>query len=286
MQNFPQPLIDVDSLAARIGTPEVVVVDCRFDLARPDQGHADYLEAHVPGAVYAHLDDDLSGPRGRSGGRHPLPTPAAMAERFADLGISADSKVVAYDQAGGAIASRLWWMLRYMGHPAVAVLDGGFGAWLAGGQPTESGNITPRRGRFQGAPRDDRLVSAEAVPTLPLLVDSRDGARYRGEHEPLDPVAGHIPGARHRFFADNLERDGRFREPAELRADFERLLAACPADEAVFYCGSGVTACQNLLAMVHAGLPMARLYAGSWSDWCSDPSRAVARGPTPSGDGR
>lgn len=277
MHAFTQPLIDVASLAALVESPDTVVIDCRFDLARPEQGRADYLEAHVPGALYAHLDDDLSAPRGSVGGRHPLPDANTLVERFSALGIGADTRVVAYDQGGGAIAARLWWMLRYMGHEAVAVLDGGFGAWLAADQPVESGQVTVSSNRFHGEAIAGMVVDAAAVPGARLLVDSRDGARYRGEHEPLDPVAGHIPGAQNRFFASNLDSAARFRDRASLLVAFEQLLAACPASEAVFYCGSGVTACHNLLAMVHAGLPMARLYAGSWSDWCSDPSRPVAR---------
>lgn len=280
------PLIDVTALAALLKAPAAqrpMLVDCRFDLAQPERGVADHATAHIPGAVYAHLDHDLSAPRREDGrgGRHPLPSPAGICERFSALGMGSGRPLVAYDQGGGALAARLWWMLRYMGHSAVAVLDGGFKAWLAAGGATESGEVARVPATFTGEPRQALLVEADAVAAAPLLVDSRDAARYRGDDEPLDPVAGHVPGAVNRFFGQNLEAGGVFRPAADLQREFSSLLADTPPAQAVFYCGSGVTACHNLLAMCAAGLPLARLYAGSWSDWCSDAQRPVARGARP-----
>lgn len=280
-------IIDVQTLSAFLDDPAWVVVDCRFDLGDTAAGRRAYVQGHVPGAVYAHLDDDLSGPPVTDSGRHPLPTPAAMAALFSRLGVADQTQVVVYDDANGAYAARLWWMLRYMGHTAVAVLDGGWLAWQAAGLPTRAG-VATRAGvesnppaRFEGAPRADWLVQIDAAQAQPLLVDSRDGARYRGEVETLDPRAGHVPGAVNYYYRNNWGADGRYLPPEQLRANLAALLGTTPAAEAAFYCGSGVTACVNLLALAHAGLGDGRLFVGSWSEWSRDPARPVAVGPNP-----
>jgi thiosulfate/3-mercaptopyruvate sulfurtransferase len=264
-----------------VGDPAWVVVDCRFDLADPEAGGRAYRHRHIAGAAYAHLDRDLCGAPVITRGRHPLPTAEALQATLGRLGIDDSRQVVAYDDTGGAMAARLWWLLRYMGHGAVALLDGGWDAWEAAGLPTATGEERTAARVFLGAPRTEWLVRIDHVSDAPLLIDSRDPARYRGDVEPLDPVAGHIPGAVNYCWKENLDGQGRFLGPATLRARIDRLLAGTPSREAVFYCGSGVTACHNLVAVVHAGLPAARLYAGSWSEWCTDPGRPVARGPAP-----
>lgn len=278
-------LVDPALLAAHLGDPAWAVVDCRFRLAEPAWGRRAYAAGHLPGAVYAHLDDDLSGPvvKGRTG-RHPLPTPEAAARTFGAWGIGEGVQVVAYDDAGGAIAARLWWMLRWLGHDAVAVLDGGLPAWQRAGLPLRAGVEERPARRFVPHVRPHLVADAAAVEALggragTCLLDAREGARYRGEHEPIDPVAGHVPGARSAPFAENLDADGRFLPPEALRARFAPLLAGADAEHAVVYCGSGVTAAHDVLALAHAGLGEARLYAGSWSEWITDPSRPVATGP-------
>jgi thiosulfate/3-mercaptopyruvate sulfurtransferase len=271
-------VIDAQSLRARLKDPAIVIIDARFNLFDVDEGHTSYVSAHIPGAVYAHLDTDLSGPPLTDAGRHPLPSPQAFEALFSRLGVSADSQVVAYDQRDGVLAARVWWMLRYMGHEAVAVLDGGWTAWTDRGYPSADGEDTRPASAFHGTPRRDRLVTVDQIAAARRLVDVRDPRRYRGELEPLDPVAGHIPGAVNRFHGENLDGEGRFLPPRELAASFGDLLTGAPLEETVFYCGSGVTACHGLLAACHAGLGDGRLYAGSWSEWCSDPQRPVATG--------
>jgi thiosulfate/3-mercaptopyruvate sulfurtransferase len=277
-------LIDVDSLAAGLADPSLRIVDCRFDLGDPDAGAALFRRSHIPGAVYAHLDTDLSGPRAPWTGRHPLPEPEALAATFGRLGIGAGVQVVAYDDSGGVYAARLWWLLRWLGHPAAAVLDGGLAAWRAAGRPLATDAVMPAPCRFDAAPRPAAHVSADEVAALLaragcLLLDARSAERYQGRVEPLDPRAGHVPGATHHHYAQNLGSDGRFLPPAALRAAFERLLGSRPPAALVSMCGSGVTACHTLLALEVAGLPGARLYPGSWSEWCRDPARPVATGP-------
>lgn len=271
-------LIDANTLANHVSNPDWVVVDCRFDLADTDAGRRAYEMAHIPGAVYAHLDDDLSNPPVTDNGRHPLPAPDVLRARFGRLGITDGKQVVAYDSANGAIASRLWWLLRYMGHEAVAVLDGGWGAWQAAGLLEKRGMEKKTAVSFIGEPRSEWLVTVAEVASVSLLVDSRQAARYRGEVEPIDPIAGHIPGAQNYFFQTNWGENGRYLLPEQLHEQFVRVLGGTKPEDAVFYCGSGVTACVNLLALAHAGMENGRLYAGSWSEWCSDPSRPVATG--------
>ncbi len=271
-------LISVNDLQQQYANPDWVIVDCRFDLSDPEQGRRDYLEAHIPGALYADIDHDLSAQAGSGGGRHPLPDAESLVALFSRLGIDGDCQVVAYDAVGGGFAARLWWLLRYMGHEAVAVLDGGWPAWLAAGGETCSGEETRSARDFRGEPNDALRIPIDAVGKAPLLVDSRDPARYRGEFEPLDPAAGHIPGAYNRFWKHNLGEGDHFRPAAELAQEFSDLFHGQDPEAAVFYCGSGVTACHNVLAAVHAGLPQPRLYAGSWSEWCADSARPVATG--------
>ena len=275
---MPDTLVDVPILARHRADPDWAVVDCRHRLTDAGFGENAYREAHVAGAVFAHADRMLSGAPVTDRGRHPLPDPDTLRARFGTLGIDSNTQVVAYDDAGGAIAGRLWWMLHYMGHRNAAVLDGGWQAWGAAGGATRSGEESRPARVFAGEPRREWLVTIDEVDAARRLVDSREPPRYRGEMEPIDRVAGHIPGARNHHFARNLGEDGRFLPPAELRERLERTLDGVPAEETVFYCGSGVSACHNLLALAHAGLPAAKLYVGSWSEWSSEPDRPVATG--------
>ncbi|MEO8623521.1 MAG: sulfurtransferase [bacterium] len=276
-------LISTGELAALATEPKVVVVDCRFVLDDVEWGQREYLAGHVPGAVYAHLDRDLSGRKDGTNGRHPLPDPEALLRTIAQLGISNDTQVVAYDQDSGMYGSRLWWLLRWMGHDAVAVLDGGFAKWMAEGRATMLGDERNPRAEFSGVPSGDALVDADAVAMLSSdaawrLVDARAPERFRGDIEPLDKVAGHIPGAVNYFYKDNLDENGAWRKPEELRRMLDESIGDVRPDHVVCYCGSGVTACHNVLAFEHAGLRGAKLYAGSWSEWSSDPRRPVAVG--------
>ena len=262
--------------------PDWVVLDCRHDLANPQAGRAAYDAGHIPGALFASLDHDLAdharAADGSFRGRHPLPALDAFIEKLRCWGVNDDSQVVAYDAQGGMFAARLWWMLRWAGHQAVAVLDGGLPAWTATGLPLTTDVSSPAPGSLQQRAPLVRTVGAGDILAQPHLkvLDARAPDRFRGENETLDPVGGHIPGASNRFFKDNLLPDGRFKPAAQLRSELGALVAD-PAS-AVMQCGSGVTACHNLLALEVAGLPGAALYPGSWSEWCSDPSRPVATG--------
>ncbi len=271
-------LIAVVELRRLIDADAVRVIDCRYDLGAPSAGRNAYRLGHIPGAVYADLAEDLSGPVDSDRGRHPLPSLEAMCETFSRLGISATQQVVVYDDTGGMIAARAWWMLRYLGHDGTALLDGGWGAWQASGAASEVGENTLARTEFSGSPRSPYLVTIDQISRPEQLIDARDPKRYRGEVEPLDPRAGHIPGAKNHFFRDNLDGDGFFRAPAELKQAFQGSLGTLPGYESVHYCGSGVSACHNVLAQMHAGLDEPRLYCGSWSEWCADPDRPAAVG--------
>jgi thiosulfate/3-mercaptopyruvate sulfurtransferase len=298
-------LIDAASLQTLLGSPRapssLAVLDCRFDLAAPNAGGRAYLAGHIPTARYVDLNRDLSGPTSPTSGRHPLPAPERMAARFEQLGVREDAQVVVYDEVNGAFAARAWWLLRWLGHDKAAVLDGGIQAWRAAGGALESGgtiqsadsapadsapgaNSAPRARSTSGPRVDPKAVvsSAELVDLLKeghrLLVDARAPERFAGTVEPIDAVAGHIPGAVNHPFTANLGDDGRFLPPAELERRWrERLTGVRPADT-IAMCGSGVTACHNLLAMEIAGLPGAKLYAGSWSEWIRDSERPVVRG--------
>jgi thiosulfate/3-mercaptopyruvate sulfurtransferase len=282
-------LITADELKAlRAAATPLVVLDCGFDLADPAAGEKAWAAGHLPGSRYVHLDRDLSGPKSPAGprspsftGRHPLPDRATFAATAGRLGVAPGVQVVAVDAQGGPYAARAWWLLRWLGHDAVAVLDGGVAAWSAAGGSLDMAPALPAAtGPYPALP-------APAMPTIEAaalsgalgrvrVIDARAGERFRGDVEPLDPVGGHIPGATNRFFKDNLQADGRFKPAAELRAEFAAL--GMPAGDVVHQCGSGVTACHNLLAMAHAGLEGSRLYPGSWSEWCADPARPIARG--------
>jgi thiosulfate/3-mercaptopyruvate sulfurtransferase len=282
MAAFPA-LIGVDELAGHSGDPAWRIFDCRHDLRDADHGARAYAEAHIPGALHLNLDRDLSGPQSGHNGRHPLPDPAVFAATMAACGVAGETVVIAYDDAGGMFAARLWWLLRWLGHQRVALLDGGLAAWRRAGQALDAHLPRHAAAQFSGRPAAAMSVDAATVlarlhaPDM-LLVDARSAERFRGEGETLDPVGGHIPGAVNRCFADNLDADKcAFKPAAVLRDEFLQLLGGRDPREVVHQCGSGVTACHNLLAMELAGLPGGRLYAGSWSEWCSDPSRPVAR---------
>ena len=278
-------LVNAATLAAHLEDPNWRVIDCRFELGQSDAGRAAYERGHLRGAHYAHLDTDLSGARTPWTGRHPLPDPAALVSTLRTWGIDPGTQVVAYDDSGGIYAARLWWLLRCLGHEAVAVLDGGLNAWRATRLPIED-TSTPRAasGRFTGTAAANGEVDADQVAALLqqracLLLDARAPERFEGRVEPLDPRAGHIPGATHHHYARNLGIDGCFLPAAALRARFLELLADRTPDALISMCGSGVTACHTLLALEIAALPGARLYAGSWSEWCRDAARPVASGP-------
>ncbi|MGC4085470.1 MAG: sulfurtransferase [Vicinamibacterales bacterium] len=275
-------LVTTEALATLIDSPDVAIIDCRFDLANTSAGEAAYTEGHIPGAVYAHLDRDLSAAKTGTNGRHPLPSPEVAAATFGRLGIGPGVQVVAYDQDSGMFASRLWWMLRWLGHDAVAVLDGGFARWRGELRPVTTTITTPVARTFTPSVRSSMTVSADDVAHLAAsadvrLVDARAPERFRGEQEQIDPVAGHIPGALNHFFGRNLAH-GHFKSPDELREGFDESFGNVPGDRIVCYCGSGVTACHNVLALEHAGFTGVRLYPGSWSEWIADPSRGVEKG--------
>ena len=280
------PLVDVQALARELDRSDWIVVDCRFTLTDPKAGRAAYDRGHIPGARYAHLDDDLSR-RPRTGeGRHPLPERDRLAATLGGWGIGRDDTVVVYDEGSGAVAARLWWLLGWLGHDRRAVLEGGFAAWQEAGLPLERAGPELRARRYDARPpeRDSVVATPEiaaAQAAGDLLVDARASPRYRGEQEPIDPKAGHVPGARNRPFSANVTATGRFRPAAELRAELTELLAGRSPDRLIAMCGSGVTACHLLLAMDVAGLPGGRLYAGSWSEWIRDPARPIRVGAEP-----
>ncbi len=286
MSLFPATVIDNATAYRWLNEGNAVAIDCRFDLANPELGEAAYRTAHLPRARYWHLERDLSAPPSGRNGRHPLPSPESFVALLAASGITRQTPVIVYDAADGLMASRAWWMLRACGISA-AVLDGGWRAWCEAGLPSTAEPATP----VPTAPitLDDWHLPVATAQTVRaalddpgvLLIDARAPERYRGEHEPIDPVAGHIPGAVNRFYRENLDPETeRFLPPERLRAAFAALLGAIPPQQTIHYCGSGVTACHNLLAMAHAGMPFGQLYAGSWSEWCADPSRPVARTPS------
>jgi thiosulfate/3-mercaptopyruvate sulfurtransferase len=271
-------LIDTLTLARHLDDPAFAIVDCRFKLEDVEWGSREYQAGHIPGAVYANLERDLSGRKSGTNGRHPLPDPATFARTLSALGIDDRVQVVAYDQDSGMYASRLWWMLRWMGHDGAAVLDGGLAKWLAEGRPTRAGRERRETHAFQAKVRSEMVANASEVAALlnrkdARLIDGRAPERFRGENETLDKKAGHIPGAANHFFKWNVRDDNTFRPGSEIRARIGQALGGVPPEDAVCYCGSGVTACHNLLAMERAGLTGARLYPGSWSEWSSDPSR-------------
>jgi thiosulfate/3-mercaptopyruvate sulfurtransferase len=276
-------VVSTDVLEDNLG--RWAVVDCRFDLHDAAWGHEQYRLGHIPGAVYASLSEDLAAKQTGSSGRHPLPSVDALSATFGRFGIDRSTQVVVYDQDTGLFASRLWWSLRYLGHDAVALLDGGWTKWTREGRPTRSGDESRRSVIFVPDPRPRMTVSIDQVISQldspdTLLVDARGPDRFEGQSEPIDRVAGHIPGATNHFYRWNLAGDGTLLPRDALREKFTTLLGGHTPEEAVVYCGSGVSACHNLLAMEHAGLHGTRLYVGSWSEWSRDPSRPVETGPS------
>lgn len=283
-------LVTTDQLADLIGNPLAVIIDCRFAMADTSQGYRAYHNGHIPGALYANLDEDLSAKpiAGRSG-RHPLPDPTVLAHTLSNWGVAADIQLIAYDETTGPMASRLWWLARWLGHERVAVLDGGISRWMADGRELSRGNpetSTPRD--FHPHAGSAPVIDTEQIQrNLPQfagrLVDSRAPKRYRGEVEPIDPVAGRIPGAVNAPHTSVVQPDGTLRQPEQLRAHFTRIIGEVEPSEIIFYCGSGVSAARNILAFVHAGMGEPCLYPGSWSEWIADRDRPVATGePSPS----
>lgn len=278
-------LISPEALEQRRSRPGLVILDCRFALEDPDYGQRSYAEGHIAGASFADLERDLSGPviKGVTG-RHPLPEPEALIERLRAWGLDNDSDVVLYDDGPGAYAARAWWLLAWLGkRDGVSILDGGLKAWHAAGLPLSLDPPQHSRGTFTGAPDASLLIDAPALQqrldeSAMTLLDARALPRFKGEVEPIDPVAGHIPGAQCAAFTDNLGADGRFLPTAQLKQRFAEKLGERSPTELVAYCGSGVTACHNLFALCLAGYPLGRLYAGSWSEWINDPQRGVAKG--------
>lgn len=273
-------LISAAELKSNLSDDDLLVFDCRFSLADTAYGQRVYDEGHIPGASFLHLDDDLSSPITPQTGRHPLPDVDKLAERLQQCGLNADTQVVVYDDCSGAMAARAWWLLRWLGHASVAVLDGGFQAWTAVSDELEQAAPVAVAGNFAPDLQAEMNLSvAQLLAALDeetvTLVDARGAERYRGEQEPIDPVAGHIPGALNRPLTDNLV-DGCFKPTEQLAAEWKAVLGDTPLDRVVHYCGSGVTACHNLLALEHAGLTGSRIYAGSWSEWIRDPARPVA----------
>ena len=278
-------LITAADLAQHLTDPAWVILDCRHDLMNPNAGRDGFAIGHIQNAQFASIDDDLSGAKAAAGaqftGRHPLPERGALIETLRNWGINDSTQVVAYDAHGGMFAARLWWLLRWIGHPAVAVLDGGLAAWQSQGLPLVTPVAQRARGHITERPTLTHTVTVgDVVENLSTqrrtVVDARAADRFRGENETIDPVGGHIPGARNRFFKDNLLPDGRFKPGPQLKQEFAPLFSSAPA--AIMQCGSGVTACHNLLAMEVAGLHGASLYPGSWSEWCANPARPVATG--------
>lgn len=275
------PLISAAELAGHLHDPGWRIVDCRFDLRQPEAGAAAYREAHIPGALYAHLERDLSGPVTRDSGRHPLPDPQHLGTTFSAWGIGPETQVVCYDAQANAYAGRLWWLLRWLGHERVTVLDGGLQAWAAAAQPLDTAIPEVVPAVFQGTPRADMVATAGELATqiargTHCLIDARTPERFAGEKEPIDPVAGHIPGARNLPYQSNLDAGACFLPPEALRKMYRRVLDDVPPDRCIVMCGSGVTACHSLIALEIAGMSGAKLYAGSWSEWIRDPQRPVA----------
>ncbi|MBE0627267.1 MAG: sulfurtransferase [Burkholderiales bacterium] len=275
-------LVSPDQLEQHLHDPRWVIIDCRFALTRPESGRQAYAKAHIPGARYAHLNEDLSAAVTLTSGRHPLPDPRVLADKLGRWGVDKDKQVVVYDDSSGSMAVRLWWLLRWLGHNAVALLDGGFPAWQRQGRELSAEIPVVVPAEFHPAPDDSLWIDSrgmqQALEQKRVIIDARAEERFSGFVEPLDKVAGHIPGTLNLPFEDNLDMRGNFLGAEELRALYQPLLGTAPAREVIHMCGSGVTACHNLLAMEIAGLSGARLYAGSWSEWITDPSRPVVKG--------
>jgi thiosulfate/3-mercaptopyruvate sulfurtransferase len=278
-------IISCQDLAKHIQDPDWVIIDTRFDLSNPDWGYDNYQAGHIPGAIYADMNRDYAGQVTPQTGRHPLPELTDTINRISAWGIQPTSQVVVYDATNGGMASRLWFYFRYLGHESVAVLSGGWAAWIAEKLPVKTGVETRRPSDYPTPPvvHSDWVVTTEQVEQIRsdpnyVLIDARSHDRFRGENETIDPVAGHIPGAINRFYGENSMTDGKMKPADTLKKEFEQLLAGKPANQAVVYCGSGVTSCNHLLAMDVAGLSGARIYVGSWSEWVRNPNRPIAKG--------
>jgi thiosulfate/3-mercaptopyruvate sulfurtransferase len=279
-------IVSTADLARHLDDPDWVVLDCQHDLINHAFGREAYAREHLPGAQFVSMEHDMAGTKTGKNGRHPLPTPEALAEVFSRLGVTAGRQVVAYDSSQNNYAGRVWWTLRWLGHQAAAVLDGGLGKWKAEGRALTAAVPAPRPARFTGTPDNSRQVDVAAIvahlgrPGL-TVIDARAPERYSGAQESIDPVGGHIPGALLRFWKENMTAEGTYKDAATLRAEFTTLLGDTPPDQVVHQCGSGVSACNNLIAMELAGFAGARLYIGSWSEWCAEPVRPVATGMAP-----
>ena len=281
---MPAHLVTTEELSRHLGDPGWVVFDTRHDLMDPDKGRRAYAAGHIPGAYFLHVDDDLAGTKTGTNGRHPLPDVAELAKKIDAAGVRPESQVVVYDDLGGNFAVRLWWMLRWLGHDKVALLDGQFPLWEKEGRRVSAEVPKPRAGTF--VPRPDRAAVVDKPfvarmredPAL-KLIDARAAERFKGLKETIDPVAGHVPGAVNRFWQQNLAPDGRFKPPDQLERELRQFLGGTPPENTVHMCGSGVTACHNMLALALAGMPTGRLYPGSWSEWCADKSLPIAAFP-------
>ena len=278
-------LIGAAELASSLDDPDIRIVDCRFELLSPEAGRHSYLEGHIPSAVYADLDKDLAGPVGPNTGRHPLPDVASAATTFSTLGIDQNTRVVVYDDASGAVAARAWWLLRWLGHERVLLLDGGLAEWTAQGLPMESGQVDIEPREFSANPRDDLILVTDEIlaaansATDLRLIDARDLIRFLGEAEPIDTVAGHVAGARNLPYSTSLGEDGLWKSPERLAAGLANVLDGAPDAPWAVMCGSGVTACHLVIAGLLAGYREPRVYVGSWSEWIADPTRQIAKGP-------
>ena len=280
---MPALLISTQELATRLVDKDIVICDCRHDLLDLEKGPRAYAEGHIPGAHFIHLDEDLSGKKTGMNGRHPLPDVDAFAKKMGRIGIDGSKHVIAYDDAGGPYASRLWWLLHWLGHDNVSLLDGGINQWIAEGRAIDRVTPSAKPASFiakqkNGMTVDANFILANIKQPVAVVVDARAPERYRGETEPIDPVAGHIPGALNRLFKNNLNTDGTFKSAAILQQEFAALFGNKSSGEVINQCGSGVTACHNLFAMEIAGLSGSKLYPGSWSEWCADAARPVAKG--------
>ncbi|MSQ58611.1 MAG: sulfurtransferase [Betaproteobacteria bacterium] len=274
-------LIDAGVLAKHLDDPRFVIFDCRHDLAKPDWGIEVYLASHIPGARFAHLDKNLSGPKTGKNGRHPLPDPQSFARWLSEMGAGNDSQIIGYDSTGGTYGARLWWMVRWLGQQRVAVLNGGWDAWVKSGFPVTQDKHSPRATTFHMRLHEEARVDANFIlrnleSQKYRVLDARANDRFHGQNETIDPTGGHIPGATNRFFKDNLDAQSRFKPSATLKAEFEALLHGRAPSQVIHQCGSGVTACHNALAMEIAGLPGSKVYPGSWSEWIADPARPIA----------
>ncbi len=271
-------LIEAQTLYDHLHDKDWLIIDCQYDLMDKEAGYPAYARGHIPGAIYASIHKDLSGAPAAGKGRHPVPSPEVLVRRFSKMGVSTQTRVVAYDNSAGVFAARLWWLLTYMGHSSVAVLNGGLNSWREAGFAVEQKHNPWSHSHFTANINEGALIRLDDVSSAPRLIDAREPERYSGETEPIDPVAGHIPGAKNYYWKNNLDEQGRFLSAREIKRALEPMYSGVAPEDLVFYCGSGVSACHNLMAAMYAGYPLPGLYAGSWSEWCADPTRPLAVG--------